>query len=357
MSSNILIVDDNATNLKILELILQKDGYNVLSAQGAKDALNLLENKFPNLILTDIHMPGTDGYEFCIKLKGDNKLKDIPIIFISALSDEDDLVKGFNIGGVDYVTKPFKAEEVRSRVANHLKIHALQEELVESNKLLNKRVQEQVKQIADTQMETIFSIAKLAQSRDDDTGTHLERVQNFCAILARELCDNSVYSSQINEEFIKDIMHASPLHDIGKVGISDTILLKPGKLTFEEFEIMKTHTTIGAETLVEVDKKFGDNHFIQMGIVIARSHHERWDGNGYPDKLTGFDIPLAARIMSIADVYDALKSKRAYKEAFAQEKCVAIINEGKGTQFDPVLVNAFNRVKDDFLTTWESLQD
>jgi len=357
MGNKILIVDDNQTNLKILELILQKENYIIYNAQSAKEAFELLENKLPTIILADIHMPDINGYEFCKQLKSHYKYKNIPVIFITTLPDEDDLAQGFKVGGVDYITKPFKAEAVRARIFNHLKIYSLQEELLEHNKHLNELVEKQVKQIADTQMETIFSIAKLAQSRDDETGKHLERVQSFCAILARDLHNNSQYADEIDEEFIENIIHTSPLHDIGKVGIADSILLKPGRLTPEEFEIMKTHTIIGAQTLAEVDKKFGNNHFIQMGIVIACSHHERWDGSGYPKGLSGLDIPLAARIMAIADVYDALKSKRIYKEPYEQQRCVEIINEGRGTQFDPVLVDSFNRVKDEFYKTWLSLQD
>ena len=199
-----------------------------------------------------------------------------------------------------------------------------------------------------TQMETIFSLAKLAQSRDDDTGEHLTRVQNYCKILSEKLSEDSPYSKIITEEFIEDIVNASTLHDIGKVGISDLILLKNAKLTDDEFEIMKTHTIIGAQTLEEVNMKFGDNSFIKMGKIIARSHHEHWDGKGYPDGLKGEHIPLPARIMAIADVYDALSTKRVYKDAYPQEKCVEIIKEGRGTQFDPYIVDAFLKVADKF---------
>ena len=201
---------------------------------------------------------------------------------------------------------------------------------------------------SETQMETIFSLAKLAQSRDDDTGEHLTRVQNYCRILSEELAKNSPYSNQIDQNFITDIVNASTLHDIGKVGISDLILLKNAKLTEDEYEIMKTHTIIGAQTLEDVHMKFGDNSFIKMGKVIARSHHERWDGKGYPDGLSGEHIPLPARIMAIADVYDALSTKRVYKEAYPQEKCVQIIKEGRGTQFDPYIVDAFLNIADKF---------
>lgn len=344
----VLVVDDNETNLKVLNLILAKDGYEIHTTHSPEVVLERMETFLPDVILLDVNMPKKSGYELCRDIKFDERYKEIPIMFISALSEVDDIVKGFNMGAVDYVVKPFKSEEVRARVATHLKIKQLQEALKEQNAFLEKRVQEQVKEITKTQTETIFSLAKLAQSRDDDTGKHLERVQNYCEILATELMESSHYSNEVTEEFINNIKQASPLHDIGKVGISDNILLKPGKLTDEEFVIMKTHTVIGYETLNEVHQKFGSNAFIEMGMVIARSHHERYDGFGYPDKKKGEDIPLAARIMAIADVYDALRSKRVYKDAFPQEKAVSIILEGRGTQFDPILVDAFERVAEKF---------
>lgn len=345
---NILVVDDNETNLKILSLILSKDGYEIHTTHSPENVIERMETFKPDMILLDINMPKISGYDLCREIKFEEKYKDIPVIFISALADSEDIVKGFNMGAVDYITKPFKSEEVRVRVSTHLKIKQLQEELRIHNAKLEQRVQEQVKEITKTQMETIFSLAKLAQSRDDDTGKHLERVQNYCWLLATELKENSIYKDQIPDDFINNIKYASPLHDVGKVGISDNILLKPGKLTEEEFEIMKTHTIIGYDTLKEVHLKFGSNAFIEMGMVIARSHHERFSGGGYPDNSKGEDIPLAARIMSIADVYDALRAKRVYKEPFSQEKSISIILEGKGTQFDPVIVDAFERIAEKF---------
>jgi len=214
-----------------------------------------------------------------------------------------------------------------------------------------------VRQISDMQMETIFSLAKLAQSRDDDTGKHLERVQRYCLVLAKKLADGSPYSGQIDDDFIRNVVNGSILHDIGKVAITDLILLKPGKLTDEEFAEMKRHTTLGAQTLSEVHSKFGNNAFIQVGKLMANYHHERWDGRGYPEGLKGEEIPLAARIMAIADVYDALGTKRVYKDAFPQEKCVAIIQEGSGTQFDAVIVDAFLEVADEFYQIRKELDD
>lgn len=349
----ILVVDDSEMNLKILRMILTKEGYEVVTIKSPEGVLDELEQGF-DMIILDINMPVKNGYDLCTEIILDDRYKHIPVIFNSALSNSEDIVKGFRAGAVDYITKPFKADEVKVRVNTHLQIADLQNELRQTNKLLEQKIQEQVQKISDTQMETIFSLARLAQSRDDDTGKHLERVQTYCKLLAEKLQADSPYSSQIDNEFVKNIESASILHDIGKVGVSDLILLKPGKLTPEEFEHVKEHTVIGFETIDVVDKKFGGNKFLEMGKVLVRSHHERFDGKGYPDKLKGEEIPLSARIMAIADVYDALSTKRVYKDAFPQEKCVEIIKEGRGTQFDPYIVDAFLQIADEFAKVREA---
>lgn len=218
-------------------------------------------------------------------------------------------------------------------------------------------IQIYIKKISDTQMETIFSLAKLAQSRDDDTGSHLDRVQKYCRVLAEKLAKKPEFKDKIDKTFIDNLVSASTLHDIGKVGIPDNVLLKNGKLTDEEYEIIKKHTTIGYKTLKEAHDKFKSNVFIEMGMYIAHFHHERWDGKGYPTGIKGEQIPLEARIMAIADVYDALGTKRVYKPAFSQEKCIEIIKEGKGSQFDPVLVEAFLEAAPEFYEIRCSLED
>lgn len=345
----ILAVDDNEINLQILEYILIKEGYNVQTVLDPKAVMSTCVKYLPDLIMLDITMPEINGYTICKMLKETELTRNIPVIFVSALSDTENLVDGFSYGAVDYITKPFKVEEVKVRVATHIKLYELQKELEKHNHSLEVLVQEQFKKISDAQTETIFSLAKLAQSRDDDTGSHLERVQKYCLILSEQLAKDSKYSPIITPKFIEHIVNASPLHDIGKVGISDLILLKPGGLTNEEFEIMKTHTKIGAETLEDVDKKFGGtNSFITMGKLIARHHHERWDGKGYPDGLAKENIPLPARIMAVADVYDAVSSNRVYRDALPHSKCVEIIKNGVGTQFDPELIDAFLKVQDKF---------
>lgn len=341
MQHNILLLDDGEVNLNVLSWILKESGYEVECFTSGYDAIDALNNKPFDLILSDIQMPKMNGFEFCERIKKTESLQHIPVMFISAMDKKEEIIHGFKVGGVDYITKPFSTEEVKIRVATQLTI-------VDFQNSLQAKVDEQIQKLQNIRMETIFSLAKLAQSRDDDTGLHLERVQGYCKLLAQTLRENSEYQNQINDQFVEDIYHASPLHDIGKVGIPDSILLKPDRLTEEEFAVMKTHTNIGAETLRDVDNKFGGNAFIGMGILIAESHHEKFDGTGYPKGLGGQDIPLAARIMAIADVYDALRSKRAYKDGFSHEKSCEIICEGSGAHFDPVIIEAFKETVTQF---------
>jgi putative two-component system response regulator len=281
-------------------------------------------------------------------------LTDIPVIFISALSDTSEKLEAFSIGGVDYITKPFHIEEVYARVATHLKLHKLQLEIEKYNEKLEKVVEAQVKEIVESQMATIFAVAKLAESRDDDIGRHLERTQLICRAIAFKLSMQKEYTTLITRNYVDNIYYACPLHDIGKVAIPDKILLKPGKLTPEEFEVMKTHTVLGAETLGKVLDNYPNNHFIKMGIAIARSHHERWDGRGYPDGLAKNNIPLSARIMSIVDVYEAIRSKRCYKPALPHDETCEIILKGSGSQFDPNITSAFWEIHDEINRIYKS---
>lgn len=344
----ILLFEDDEFSVLYAKAILNDAGYDVAHYDESKSVEDFVVDYKPDLILLDVEMPHLNGFEVCKRIKKIKEFKNVPVIFVTGRSEEEDVVAGFKYGAVDYIRKPYGKEELKIRIKTHLKIAGFAKKMSDSNKKLERKVTKQMKMIADAQMGTIFSLAKLAQSRDDDTGDHLVRVEKYCYLMSKKMSKMSKYKKIIDEDFIKNIVNASSLHDIGKVGISDLILLKPGKLTPEEFEKMKAHTVIGYETLAEVDKKFGGNSFINMGKIITRSHHERWDGNGYPDKLKSEEIPLAARIMSIADVYDALATKRVYKDAFPVEKCVQIIKEGKGTQFDPNLVDVFVALADDF---------
>jgi len=338
---NILIVDDTPDNLKLLSGMLKEKGHRVRPVPSGKLALKAIESEPPDLILLDITMPEMNGFEVCDRLKGDMRFRDIPVLFISALTEMLDKMKAFKSGGVDYITKPFQFEEVEARVETHLELRRYQ-------KSLEDLVQEKVKEISASQMSTIFALSKLAESRDQDTGRHIERVQILCKLLAERLSRESRYAGAIDETFINYIYNASPLHDIGKVAIADNVLLKPGKLTPEEFEVMKTHTVVGAATMQAVNNLYPGNAFIGMGISIARSHHERWDGKGYPDGLAGENIPLESRIMAVTDVYDAIRSKRCYKECIPRSRNRELIEAGSGTQFDPVLVKIFLEIEEEF---------
>ena len=355
--SNIMIVDDTADNLRVLFDMLKSRGYSPRPVPNGKLALQAMKIERPDLILLDITMPELDGFEVCRRIKSDEKLKDIPIIFISALIEPFDKVKAFSLGGVDYITKPFHIDEVFARIETQLKVGRLQRELKATIESLEIRVREQVKEISDSQLATIFSLAKLAESRDDETGKHLERVRNYCKLLAEYLGEHTEYASQITTTFVDNIYQASPLHDIGKVGIPDAILLKPSKLTAEEFEIMKGHPVLGAQTLKAVVNQYPNNPLINMGIEITRSHHEWWDGSGYPDRLAGKVIPLSARIMSVADAFDAMRSKRVYKPSFSLDETRELIRMGSGTHHDPLVVKAFLTLQEKFNETFEELNE
>lgn len=352
----ILIVDDTKMNIDIL-VNAMGDRYDLSVAMNGPAALQLAKDEIPDLILLDIMMPGMDGFEVLEQLKADKLTKDIPVILLSALSEVGNKAKGFTLGAVDYIIKPFHLEEVFARINTHLKLKAAQSALKEFNDSLQARVAEQVEELNKSQLAMIFALAKLSHTRDDNTGMHLERVQHLCKELSLALGEHPYYQNIITTEFADVIYHTSPLHDVGKVGIEDAILLKPGKLSQEEFEIMKTHTTLGSSTLESVLKHYPNNEFIKMGIAIARHHHEKWDGKGYPDNLCGTDIPLSARIMALVDVYDALRTKRPYKEPFTHERSINIIQEQSGTAFDPDIAEVFLQSHERFDNVYNNLMD
>ncbi|MGD1069577.1 MAG: HD domain-containing phosphohydrolase [Bryobacteraceae bacterium] len=343
---NIMVVDDQPVNLKLMEEVLSRQGYGVRSFPRGRLALAAAAQKPPDLILLDVTMPEMDGFEVCRRLRSDAALSAIPVIFLSALEETEDKLAAFRSGGFDYVTKPFEPEEIKARIETHLRLRDLQAAVERHNQELELVVERQVLEIASAQMATIFALAKLAESRDGVTGKHLERVQKLCRLLAVEVRKCSPYRAWITDDYVHDLYHASPLHDIGKVAIPDAILLKPGALTTEEFTVMQTHAALGAETLELVLERHPANGFVRMGIEIARSHHEKWNGSGYPDGLTGDEIPFSARIMAVADVYDALRSQRCYKEAQSHEESCDIIVQGSGNHFDPEVVRAFCNVRE-----------
>ncbi|AFA48536.1 response regulator [Acetobacterium woodii] len=344
---SILIVDDTEINVDILVEALGDD-YELAVAMDGESALEIIEMELPDLILLDIMMPGMSGYEVCEVLKKNPVTANIPIIFLTAMTDIVSKTKGFEAGAVDYITKPFEIMEVKARVQTHLFIKIAKNQLALQNELLEQRVLERTKQLCLTQEITIEALASLAEYRDPETGGHINRTKNYVKILSKKLSTYEKFKDILNEEMIQVFYNSAPLHDIGKIGIRDDILLKPGKLTKEEFEEMKKHTTIGYETLHIAALKLGENSFLRQAMDFARYHQEKWDGTGYPDGLAGDEIPIAGRVMAIADVYDALISKRIYKPSFTHKKAVEIINEGRGLHFDPIMVDAFGEVNEEF---------
>jgi putative two-component system response regulator len=353
VGASILVVDDTVANLELLCELLRSRGHEPRPALSGEVALAAARAEPPDLVLLDVDMPGMDGYEVCAHLKADAALRDIPVIFISALfTHAEDKVKAFSLGAVDYLTKPFQAQEVFARVDAHLRLHRLQLAQEQYAHGLEDLVQTKVAELLDAQMATIYALAKLAERRDDVTGRHLDRAGAYCRLLAEQMGRDERYAPILTDFFIENLERAAPLHDIGKVGIPDAILLKPGRLSEEEFEEMKRHTTLGADTLGAVLVQYPGNSFLRMGIDIARSHHERWDGAGYPEGLEAEDIPLAARIVAVADVYDAIRSARSYKPAMPHAAACEAISAGNGTQFAPAVADAFAAQAGAFAVLW-----
>ena len=343
----ILIVDDVKTNIRILISALS-DSYEIAVANNGQAALDYCATNKPDLILLDIMMPGLSGYDVIERLKSNDFTARIPVIFLTALSEIENKTKGFDLGAVDYIIKPFEVSEVRARVKTHLSLVIASKYLEDQNSHLESLVRERTQELILTRQATIEALASLAEHRDPETGGHIKRIKHYVVELAKELQRNSPYSLKITDAYVELLSLSAPLHDIGKVGVKDSILLKPGKLTTEEFEEMKRHTVHGYEAILAAESNLGDNSFLKVANEITYFHHERWDGLGYPLGLKGEDIPLSARIMSIADVYDALVSKRVYKDVIDHDSAVKIIFEGKDHQFDGVLVSAFMNINHKF---------
>lgn len=325
--ARVLIVDDSATNVNILVHAL-KDLYKLGVARSGAEALGYVNKHLPDLVLLDVMMPGMDGYEVCARLKDRKETRDIPVIFITAMTDTHDKARGFETGAVDYITKPFEVVEVRARVKTHVALRRSNELLKDQSRRLEEKVRERTRDLRETQLEILNRLGRAAEYRDNETGLHIQRIGLYCARLAQAL--------GLDEEQCELLLNASRMHDIGKIGIPDGILLKPGKLEPEEWEIMKTHPGIGAEILSGNGSKL-----VAAAREIALTHHERWDGSGYPAGLKGEEIPLSGRIVCLCDVFDALTSRRPYKEPWPVEKAEAEIRRGSGAQFDPALVEVF----------------
>lgn len=340
----ILIVDDVPANIDLLGEALSGN-YEITVATSGEDAIKFaLKDPFHDLILLDIMMPGIDGYEVCRRLKDSVLTREIPVIFVTAMGEIKDEAKGFQVGGVDYITKPISPSTVRARVRTHLA-------LFDQNRELARKVEERTREVVHTQDVTIHSMAVLAKTRDNETGGHIMRTQHYVKALAEQIMTLEKYRNYLGQSRINLLFKSAPLHDIGKVGIADSILLKPGKLTDEEFDEMKNHTNYGHDAIVKSKLTLGRENttsFLRMARKIAYTHHEKWNGRGYPEGLSGEDIPLSGRLMAIADVYDALISKRVYKPAFTHEKAVSIIIEERGEHFDPELVDGFLEIQEQF---------
>jgi len=342
---SILIVDDAPDNLRLLSIILKRSGMTPRPVTSGKHAIEAAVVDPPDLIILDLLMPEMSGMDVCRWFKQDERLKRIPIIFISGHHEAETIVEAFRVGGVDYISKPFQEEEVMARIKTHLRLSLLNVNLESHNVQLEKVIEEQVKTATESQLATIFALAKIAETRDSDTGQHIERVQTFSRALAEQMRTMRIYATQITGAFIDTLYQTAALHDIGKVGTPDSVLLKPGKLTDEEFAMMKKHCALGADTLSAVKERYPDNQFLRMGVEVARSHQEKWDGSGYPDGLKGQNIPLSARIVSLADVYDALTSSRCYRKALSHPVACRMIHEESGTHFDPEIVTAFGAIE------------
>lgn len=330
----ILIVDDVSINIDILAYCLGDD-YKISASQDSSIALKSIGLEKPSMIILDLFMPEIDGFEFCRIIKSDENFCDIPVVFITSASDADTLSKAFAIGAVDYITKPISSLEVRARIRTHLRLKAAEDALREQNHLLEikvaqrtRKIQEKQNEINEVQHEAILRLCLAAELRDKVTGMHIRRIQEYSALLGRK-CG-------LPEDHVELLYLASAMHDLGKIGIPDSILLKPGKLDAEEWVIMKSHTVIGAQSLA--NSRF---RLIQLAETIARSHHEKWDGNGYPDGLKGLEIPMEARIVSIVDSFDAMLSQRPYKKAMPLDEVMGIIRSERGRAFDPAIVDIF----------------
>lgn len=346
--ATILAVDDTVTNIEVVKGVLS-DQYMIQAALSGEVALKIISKRKPDLILLDVMMPEMDGYQVCERLKSCDETKDIPIIFLTAKSQEQDEAKGLALGAVDYITKPISPPILKERVKNHLLLKASRDLLEKQNEVLEDKVIERTKQMGELQDVAMVAMGALAESRDPETGNHIRRTQHYVKVLARELANTETYRDFLTPEVITALFKSAPLHDIGKVGVEDRILLKPGKLTDEEFEEMKKHTIYGREAIEAAEGSLGlADNFLTFAKEIAYSHQEKWDGSGYPEGLSGENIPISARIMAIADVYDALISERVYKAGFSHEKAVEIIVDSKGSHFEPLMVDAFLNVAESF---------
>lgn len=341
MKNTILVVDDDKTNLALAQKILMPR-YRIAASNSGRGALKYLENHHPELILLDINMPEMDGYEVMQQIRAKEDTKMIPVIFLTADNLAETEVKCFQMGAMDFVTKPFVPDILLSRVDKTIELDQYRHNLEKMVKEQAEKITEDARRISRIQDSVIVGMANLIESRDGSTGKHVKNTQMYVRMIADELRRRDLFTEELTEEYIEDLCKAAPLHDVGKIKIPDSILQKPGKLTPEEFDTMKQHTTHSSKIIQMIIGDVEDEHYVRIVEDIAMYHHERWDGTGYPAGLKEDEIPLAARIMSVADVFDALYEERCYKPPVRPiERIMQIMTEGRGTQFDPVIVDVF----------------
>ncbi len=346
--SLILVVDDEESNRRLFDAQLKAEGYRVALASSAGQALDMVAVEPPDLMLLDVMMPEMDGFELVARFKSDERARQVPVILVTALDDRDSRLRGLQAGAEDFLTKPVDRAELAARVRNLLKLKEYADFLANYSRVLEEKVLARSRELTESYRETIVTLNRAASYKDEETGAHVQRISFYTMDLAEQL--------GMGRDFCDNIHYASPMHDVGKIAIPDAILLKPGKFEPDEWEIMKSHSGLGAKLLAG-----GRSPYLAMGVEIALSHHERWDGGGYPAGLKGEAIPLSARIMNICDQYDALRSKRPYKPAFSHEKTAEIITVGDGRtmpgHFDPQVLGAFKRAAERFRDIYEAHAD
>ena len=347
-AARILVVDDEVRNLRLLESLLKPEGYEVTQARSGPETLESVARSKPDLILLDVMMPGMDGFTVAGKLKLDAETKSIPIIIVTSLDDRSSRLAALNMGAEEFLTKPIDRAELWVRVRNLLRLKRYSDFLAEHSRLLEQQVHERSTKLTESYRDTIATLNRVSAYRDEETGNHVRRISHYCVELGRVL--------GLDSDFVDCIEYASPMHDVGKIAIPDAILQKPGPLDPDEWVVMRTHAALGAKML-----EGADSPYLVMGRDIALGHHERFDGSGYPNGLAGDAIPLAARLMGVADVYDALRSRRPYKPAIDHATAMRILSKGDGRtmprHFDPQILDAFLSVGDRMRAIYDSLCD
>jgi len=343
----IFLVDDDVVNLKIGKNALS-ESYNTYTINSGESMLNIMANVLPDLILLDVDMPGMNGYEVISKVKSDIRAANIPIIFLTAFNDEVSELKGLSVGAVDYIRKPYSPPLLLKRIEVQLLLEEQRRELQNLNNSLNEMVDAKTQTVTELKDAVLSTMAELVEYRDEITGGHISRTQKYVRVLVKSMIEHEVYKDEMENIDEELALQSCQLHDVGKIAINDSILLKPAELTHEEFETLKKHTTFGEKVILKLKEKTSDSDFVEYARIFAISHHEKWDGSGYPNGLRGEDIPLLGRIMAFADVYDALVEARPYKEPYSHDQAVEIILADKGKQFDPILTELFEQIHHEF---------